>query len=67
MDRELSMLVPVLIDPILFVQQLSFNATYEEILDILIALDEEMADSVFTEMVYDYFSKRHMLDLEEMD
>jgi hypothetical protein len=61
------MLVHVFIDPFLFVEQLRGQATYEDILEIIIAMDEEQADWAFTEMVYEHFRKQHELYLEEMD
>lgn len=67
MDRDLNILVPVVIDPYLFVKQLRDNATYEEILDIIIALDESMEDWDFTLMVYNHFDDQYDKYMEAND
>jgi len=50
------MLIPIEIDPFTFAEHLIRNATYEEILEVIICLDEATADWDFTEMVADYFA-----------
>lgn len=55
---DLSMLIPIEIDPFTFAEHLVRNATYEEILDVIICLDEAMMDWDFTEMVANHFAQQ---------
>ena len=60
-----TMLIPVEISPYAFVEHIVRNCTYDEVLDIIIALDEEMMDEVFTKVVYKYFKAQMRIIKEE--
>lgn len=67
MHSDLNMLVPVQVDPYLFVHHLQKNATYEEIREFIIAIDEIMEDWDFTLMLHAYFEDQYEKYMEEND
>lgn len=52
--NDLHMLVPVQVDPYMLIEHLRMNASYEEVFDFIVALDEAMADWDFTKLIIDY-------------
>lgn len=63
-----TMLIPVEISPYAFVEHLARNCTYEELLEVIIAIDEEMADWDFTRMIISYAKEqKRLLKAEEED
>lgn len=59
------MLLPVQLDPYMVVDHLQKNATYEEALDFIIAIDEIMADWDFTKMLIAYAKEQEEAYAEE--
>lgn len=66
--NDLHMLVPVQLDPYILIDHLHKNATYEEIMEFVIAIDESMADWDFTKMLIDYAEQKQIeLEAEERE
>lgn len=66
--NDLHMLVPVQLDPYILIDHLHKNATYEEIMEFVIAIDESMADWDFTKMIIDYAEQKQIeLEAEERE
>lgn len=62
-----TMLIPVEISPYTFVEHIVRNCTYEEIMDIIIAIDEEIMDWPFTKLVNKYFKSQMKIYKEEVE
>jgi hypothetical protein len=62
--NDLHMLVPVQVDPYILIDHLHKNASYEEIMDFIVAIDEIMADWDFTKLLIDY-AETQQIKLEE--
>jgi hypothetical protein len=65
--NDLHMLVPVQLDPYMLIEHLCKNATYEEIMDFIIAIDEAMVDWDFTKMIISYAKEQKRLMKAEMN
>lgn len=64
--NDLHMLVPVQIDPYMIVEHMRMNASYEEIFDLIVAIDEAMADWDFTKLIIEYAKEQKKLLKAEM-
>lgn len=64
--NDLHMLVPVQVDPYMIVEHMRMNASYEEIFDLVVAIDEAMADWDFTKLIIEYAKEQKKLLKAEM-
>jgi len=64
--NDLHMLVPVQIDPYMLVEHMRMNASYEEMFDLIVAIDEAVADWDFTQMLISYAKEQKRLMKAEM-
>lgn len=65
--NDFHMLIPVQLDPWLLVDHLTKNATYDQIMEFIVAMDEAAADWEFTKMLIGYAKEQEEIYIAEGD
>lgn len=56
---DISLLVPVTVDPYMLIDHMIRSMTYEELIDFIVLLDESIEDWDFTIMLHEYACEQY--------